>query len=149
MNFRSWTRTLADRGLRVIAPSHPAPIELWAELPGGDIVHFRCRGTGASLTRYAADDIVSVVPADDCACGCGRRTGPATVARAITRPGVRPREIRRFDGRAERGWTSYEAGLLKVDEAAALFDRLLPQPGADPVATGRELSTVHSDHEPG
>lgn len=148
MNFGSWTRALADRGLRVIAPSHPAPVELWAVLPDGDVVHFRCRGTGASLARYAADDLRTVVPVDSCACGCDRRTGPATTTRVLPRPGVRPREIRRFDGRAERGWTSYEAGLLEVAEAAELFDRLLPQPGAEPVATGRSASPLHSDHEP-
>lgn len=174
MNFRAWTRHLTARGLRILAPSHPVPVELWAVLPAGDVVHFRCRGTGASLERYAAADVGTVVPADGCDCGCAHHVTGAVTTRVQPRPAARPREVRRYDGRAERGWTSYEAGLLSVADAAELFDDLLDalsgevpavpapsqpahsqpafslagQPGSGPVATGRVGSVVQSDQEP-
>lgn len=147
MNFHSWTHALAARGFRVLPPSHPVPVELWAVLPGGDVVHFRCRGTTATLARYDGDDVRTITPTDGCPCDCAARAGAGTTTpRVLARPGVRPREVRHFDGRAQRGWTSYEAGLLTVAEAAELFDHLLGEPhtaterhGAEPVVRERQL----------
>lgn len=130
MDFRTWIRALDARGFHVLAPSHPVPVELWAALPGGaessGVVQFRCRGTAVTLTRYAVTDLAIVAPADPCECDCARAAAAeSTAQRVLVRPGSEPRQVVRWDGRRERGWTGHEAGLLGVAEAAELFDQLL------------------------
>jgi hypothetical protein len=128
MEFRTWTRSLYDRGIRVIPPSHPTPVQVWAVLPSGGVVRFRCRGTTVTLVSYDPGDLQLLAPASTCACGCGTEvTGPVHPQRVAVRAGARPIEGTVFDGAVERGWFGYEAGLLPVAEAAPLFDVLLDQ----------------------
>ncbi len=128
MDFAAWTRTLFDRGLRVVPPSHPAPVRLWALLPAGGLLHFRCHGTFVDLERYAEGDFLFADPAGRCDCGCGQHLpAPQAPPRLVLRTGARPVDGVRHDGAAEGGWRAYEAGLLSVDAAAEVFDRLLAE----------------------
>ncbi|GAA2758207.1 hypothetical protein [Actinopolymorpha rutila] len=137
MDFAAWTRTLFDRGLRVVPPSHPAPVRLWALLPAGGLLHFRCHGTTVDLERYAEGDFLFAAPAGRCDCGCGQHLpAPQAPPRLVLRTGARPVDGVRHDGAGERGWRGYEAGLLSVDAAAEVFERLLAEltPGAGAAA---------------
>lgn len=129
MDFPTWTRHLSDRGLRVVPPSHPTPVEVWALLPGeAGLVHFRCRGRTVTLARYAEADLLFTEAAAACSCdrGCGSDLGdPITPPRLTLRPGAGAVGVARYDGASRSGWTGYEAGLLAVDDAAPLFDALL------------------------
>ncbi|REF38142.1 hypothetical protein [Thermasporomyces composti] len=127
MDFATWTRSLSDRGLDVVPPSHPVPVRLSILPPDGGLLEFRCRGTRVTLERYAEADVLLVVPEAWCACGCGRHLpAPMTPPRVAVRPGARPIATAVYDGAVERGWSGYEAGLLRVEEAAVLLDALLP-----------------------
>ncbi|MGW0226892.1 hypothetical protein ACWDWO_01125 [Actinopolymorpha singaporensis] len=133
MDFAAWTRTLFDRGLRVVPPSHPVPVRLWALPPVGGLLHFRCHGTTVDLERYAEDDVLFADPAGHCDCGCGQHLpAPQAPPRLVLRAGAVAVDGARYDGAAEHGWRGYEAGLLSVDAAAELFERLLAElaPGA-------------------
>ncbi|WP_020575687.1 hypothetical protein [Actinopolymorpha alba] len=128
MDFATWARQLSDRGFRVLPPSHPVPVRLWALLPGGDLLQFRCQGTNVSLERYAEADLFFVVPAGRCDCGCGEHLpAPSARARLVIRTSARPIDAARYDGATVRGWRGHEAGLLSVAEAAPLFDDLLAE----------------------
>lgn len=147
MDFRAWTQSLSARGLHILPPSHVSPVRILAAAPDGTVLHFRCRGTAAVLEHYAAADLRRLVPTTPCPCGCARRLTTSPPARAALVPGARPLASATWDGRLEQGWRGYEAGLLGVDEAAALFDRLLtllprpqvpaPRPGAAVDESGR------------
>lgn len=127
MDFATWTRSLSDRGLDVVPPSHAVPVRLSMLPPEGGLLEFRCRGTRVTLERYAPADLLLVVPEAWCACGCGRHLpAPMTPPRVGVRPGARPVATAGYDGATERGWSGHEAGLLRVEEAAALLDALLP-----------------------
>ncbi len=130
MDFATWTRALSARGLQVVPPSHPVPVELWALLPAGGLIHFRCRGTRVTLDRYAEDDLLFVESPGRCGCDGGCADGPrarvgAVPPRVRIRPGARPVAAARFDGTRARRWSGHEAGLLTVEQAAPLFDVLL------------------------
>jgi hypothetical protein len=142
MDFSTWTRVLADRGLSVVPPSHAVPVDVWALLPGTGALHFRCRGTTASLALYADADLLLTEPevAATCDCGAGHRTARSETRVALRSP-ARPIAEASYDGRADRGWTSHEAGLLTVAEAASLFDQLLPSLRPDLTPT-RHLVTA-------
>lgn len=125
MNFSAWTRALADRGIRVVSPSHPTPIELWALLEDGQVVHLRCRGTTVRLTAYPPDSLVGIHIGQACDCGCAMQRPGVGQPRTVLSPDATPHTVVELDGRRERGWTAYEAGLLAVPEAAEIFDELL------------------------
>lgn len=128
MDFAAWTRILFDRGLRVVPPSHPAPVRLWALLPAGGLLHFRCHGTTVDLERYAEGDFLFADPAGRCDCGCGQHLpAPQAPPRLVLRTGARPDDGVRYDGATERGWRGYEAGLLSVGAASEVFERLLAE----------------------
>lgn len=145
MDFTTWARHLSDRDIHLISPSHPTPVRVRALLPSGDLAEFLCRGTTATLARYAASDLVFVEPrssGDGCGCGCGEALAePVTAPRVVVRAGAEPRRVVRFEGATERGWTGYEAGLLSVDEAAPLFDSLLAAVG--PLDSRGPATSVH------
>jgi hypothetical protein len=148
MDFATWTRALSGRGLQVVPPSHSVPVVVWAlrqqgGLPGG-LLHFRCQGRTATLVEYAESAIVLAEPASMCGCGCGLTARlPETTPRLTLRPDAEPSRAVRFDGAAREGWVGYEAGLLRVPRAAALFDELLAELEALPVrAAGRSRSAV-------
>ncbi|MET9023601.1 hypothetical protein ABZV93_26880 [Actinopolymorpha sp. NPDC004070] len=137
MDFAAWTRTLFDRGLRVVPPSHPAPVRLWALLPAGGLLHFRCHGTTVDLERYAEGDFLFADPAPRCDCGCGEHLpAPQAPPRLVLRTHTQPADGVRYDGAAEQGWRGFEAGLLTVDAAAEVFNRLVTDllPGLAPAA---------------
>ena len=142
MDFSTWTRVLADRGLSVVPPSHAVPVDVWALLPGAGALHFRCRGTSATLAQYADADLLLTEPEVEatCDCGAGHRTARSE-SRVALRPGTAPVAVAKYDGRADRGWTSHEAGLLGVAEAAVLFEQLLTDVRPD-LALTRQLVTV-------
>lgn len=160
MDFAAWTRALHVRGFRVVPPSHAAPVRIWALLPAGDLLHFRCQGTMVRLERHAEDDVLFADPVGHCDCGCGRRlAAPQTPPRLVLRANARPVDVASFDGARIRGWRGHEAGLLSVAEAAPMFEELLADlgvaprsasghPRSGPVATGRFRSDTQSDQEP-
>lgn len=147
MDFATWTRVLSGRGLQVVPPSHPVPVVLWALRQGRDqpngLLHFRCQGRTVTLVEYAESAIVLAEPASMCGCGCGLTARlPESTPRLTLRPDAEPSRSVRFDGAAERGWVGYEAGLLRVSEAAELFDRLLAELAAEPVTAGPPSRSV-------
>lgn len=126
MDFSTWTRVLADRGLSVVPPSHAVPIDVWALLPGAGALHFRCRGTAATLAVYEDAQLLLTEPEVSATCDCGAEHRIARADSRVTpRANARPTALATYDGRADRGWTAHEAGLLSVAEAAVLFERLL------------------------
>jgi hypothetical protein len=142
MDFSTWNRVLADRGLSVVPPSHAVPVDVWALLPGAGALHFRCRGTIATLAVYADADLVLTEPEVSASCDCGAEHRTArSETRVALRRGARPSAQATYDGRAERGWKGHEAGLLGVAEAALLFERLLAVVRPD-LALARELVTT-------
>lgn len=139
LDFAAWTRSLAARGLTVVPPSHRVPIDVWALLATGGALHLWCRGTAVVLEQYADADLYVSTPPAVCGCGCGAQaTPPQTAGRFAVRPGARPVRAVRWDGREERGWRAYEAGLLDVPAAAALLDELLDRISTLPVAPRSE-----------
>ncbi|GAB3432519.1 hypothetical protein [Flindersiella endophytica] len=126
MDFAAWARALSARGLQVVPPSHQVPVVLWALLPDGGALHFQCRGTTVTLSIYAESALMLLEPESLCGCGCGMiAKAPATPPRLALRDAVGPDQTAVFDGAAERGWRTVEAGRLRVDEAAELFEQLL------------------------
>jgi hypothetical protein len=130
MNFADWTHALAERGLRIVAPSHPTPIQVSALIPDGGLVLFRCRGTRVTMERYRASDLLVAAPAANRGCECGRSHGADPLGaleapRFIVPAEARPALVAAYDGAADRGWSTHEAGLLRPVEAAPLFDTLL------------------------
>jgi hypothetical protein len=123
--FASWTAHLARRGFGVLTASHAVPVELWA-IPPGDpdsVLHLRARGTRVVLRRYAAGDLATLVLRSECDCAEHRAAGAS--GRTVLLPGAVPEAEVVYDGAARQGWRSHEAGLLEVDEAAAVFEELL------------------------
>jgi hypothetical protein len=130
--FAAWTTELARRGITVLPPSAAVPVELHAALPDGRAVHFRCRGTRVSLRVFAAEDVRLAVPAR-----AGAPTElPLTTERwlPLGAAGAAPTRVvftgqatatAAIEGGQRWGWRGYEAGLLRVREAALLFDELL------------------------
>jgi hypothetical protein len=126
MDFASWARALSARGLQVVPPSHQVPVMLWALLPDGGALHFQCRGTTVTLSTYAESALVLVEPEPVCGCGCGMiAKAPRAPPRLALRDSARPDQTAIFDGAAERGWRTVEAGRLRVAEAAEIFEDLL------------------------
>ena len=134
MNLSTWIADLAARGLVAVAPTTAVPVEIFAGLPGGGLLHFRCRGTAVTLRRYDAADVQVALPT------AYAGTSPEALSEADVRPlrsadggvgrvvipvGARPVAEVELDGRERFGWTGYEAGLLSVRVAAVLFDELL------------------------
>src|SRR5688572_12293838 len=62
MNLTTWIDHLATRGLTAVAPTTAVPVELFALLPAGGLLHFRCRGTVVSLRRFEARDVHVALP---------------------------------------------------------------------------------------
>jgi hypothetical protein len=138
MNFADWTHALSERGLRIVAPSHRTPIQVCAVVPGRGFVLFRCRGTRVTMEHYLETAVLVTTPASSRGCECGRSHGvdplvadgadpfgAATSPRYIVPDGAQPAAVAAYDGTTDRGWSGHEAGLLRPDEAAPLFDTLL------------------------
>lgn len=142
MDFSTWTRVLTDRGLSVVPPSHAVPIDVWALLPGTGALHFRCRGTAATLAVYEDAHLLLTEPevAATCDCGAAHRIARAE-SRVALRENAQPAALATYDGKADRGWTAHEAGLLSVAEAAEIFEQLLTVVRPD-LALTRQLVTA-------
>ena len=133
MNLSTWITSLAARGLTALPPSTAVPVELYALLPGGDLLHFRSRGTSVTLRRFAAADVSVVLPTayagttpEALSVSDVRSLRDAPGAGRVVLPAAaRPTAEVAIDGAARFGWTGFEAGLLPVAVAALLFDELL------------------------
>lgn len=129
LSFATWTAALSARGFTVLPSSHAVPIELWLRTPvrggGNDVLHLRARGTSVTLRRYSAAVLAGLILRSECDCEEHRLAGAAT--RFALTPGAVPLAEAVYDGAAELGWSSHEAGLLGVPAAAVLLDELLPQ----------------------
>jgi hypothetical protein len=129
MNFAYWTRALSARGLTLVALTHSTPIQVCVLAPDGGLIMFKCRGTRVTMERFPATALLVAAPAAGRGCECGRSHGDDPVddsaaPRYIVPVGARPAQVVEYDGRAERGWSGHEAGLLSPDDAAPLFDAL-------------------------
>ena len=121
MNLTTWTADLAARGLTALPPSTAVPVELYAVLPDGDLLHFRARGTTVTLRRYAADDVSVVLPTayagttpEALAVADVRALPDAVGAGRVLLPAhARPVAEVAIDGTARFGWTGFEAGLCR------------------------------------
>jgi hypothetical protein len=135
MTLSDWTAELARRGITVMPPTTAVPVELYAALPDGRALHFRCRGTRATLRIYAADSVHLAVPVREATPTELPLTTeirlPFAGAQVVERHLVRmvisgvPIASAVHDGAQRYGWSRYEAGLLRVGEAKQLFEELL------------------------
>lgn len=139
LTFSSWTAALAERGLSVLPPSHPVPVELWARDADG-VVHFRARGTTVTLRRYQDSDLTGLILRSECDCAEHRTAGAGT--RTVLAPGAAPVAEVQIDGAAEFGWRAIEAGRLDVPAAAVLFDLLHERLGAAGRSAATEAAAV-------
>jgi hypothetical protein len=135
MTLTDWIDELARRGIKVLPPTTAVPVELYAALPDGRGLHFRCRGTQVILRIFAPDSVRLAVPV--------RESTPTELplltevwlplagAQVVERGEVRvvlagdPVASAAVDGAQRFGWSGYEAGLLRVAEARPLFEELL------------------------
>ena len=130
-----WTFALAHRGLTPLAPTTAVPVELYALLPDGRALHFRCRGTSVTLRLYAATDVALAVGVRETVLTelpvAGEVWVPLSAApHSPDRPAravftAAPVASVAIDGRDRFGWTSHEAGLLRGTDALPLLDELL------------------------
>ncbi|HSV40330.1 MAG TPA: hypothetical protein VLI04_16330 [Nocardioidaceae bacterium] len=123
LTFAAWSASLTARGFTVLPSSHAVPIELWLRTPRNEVLHLRARGTSVTLRRFPAAALAGLILRSECDCEEHRTAGATT--RTTLAPGAVPLAEATFDGAAELGWVGYQAGLLDVPSAAALFDRLL------------------------
>ena len=128
LTFSAWTSALTAQGFTVLPSSHAVPIELWLRTPRNEVLHLRARGTRVVLRRYTAAALAGLILRSECDCEEHRTAGAAT--RTTLAPGSVPLAEAVYDGAADLGWVGYQAGLLDVPTAAALFDRLLPEVSA-------------------
>jgi len=123
MNLPAFADLLASRGLRLLPGSHAVPVELLVQLPDATIARFTARGTTLQLQRYPAEALTAITIAAECGCGDHHpQTGPARVT--LSRYAV-PTDEHTIDGELAFGWTSHEAGLLRLPDAATHFFTLL------------------------
>lgn len=128
-----WALALDLRGLTPLAPTTSVPVELYALLPDGRALHFRCRGTSVTLAVYAAADVALAVAVREPVLTELPVTGEVWVplAEAPATAGARavftaaPVASAAIDGRERFGWTSHEAGLLRGTDALPVLDELL------------------------
>lgn len=140
-----WTFALDARGLTPLAPTTSVPVELYALLPDGRALHFRCRGTSVTLRLYAAADVALAVGVREPVLPQLPVAGERWVALAdalhtVHTPDRPARAVftsapiasAAIDGRERFGWTSHEAGLLRGTESLPLLDELLAVLVPDP-----------------
>lgn len=160
-DLAAWARALLPRGLHVLPHSHAVPVDVWMRDQRRDLLlHLRARGTRVTLRAYAARDLATAILRAECDCAEHRAAGAAH--RSVLVPGAVPLAEAVYAGESEAGWTGIEAGLLRLDGAAALFELLLGRlrvaldhttdVAADrsdqPRATGLDGSVTQALHEP-
>lgn len=150
MIFHEWVKKLSASGYVVCPGSSAVPVEVTGIRPDGVGFHFRCRGVQARLGVYRTgrarwqvplwDDVWSpeealqlwelrVIDGERC------HDLPEAARLVFTDPGE-PDDVVVFDGSVESDWRGYDAGLLSVDAAAKLFERLSGQVAVGAVAPG-------------
>lgn len=122
LTFATWVAELSARGHAVLAASHAVPIQLWLRRADGSVLHFLARGTRVTLRQYDATDLTSLMLRSECDCEEHRTAGAGS--RTVLAPGAVPAAEIVFDGAETLGWTGYEAGLLDVTTAAAMFEEM-------------------------
>jgi hypothetical protein len=143
MILSTWTTELAQRGITVLPPTTIVPVDMYASLPDGCGLHFRCRGTRVTLSVFAAADVQLAVPVREATPTELPLTTeirlPLAGARLIESDLVRvvfsgpPVASATIDGRRRFGWAGHEAGLLRLGDALPLFDELLGAVLAQPM----------------
>lgn len=150
LTLASWADRLRPRGLHLLPQSHAVPVDVWLRRQGPlhdhEVLNLRARGIGVVLHVYDATDVTSLILRAECDCEAHRAAGAAH--RPVLAPGATPRATATYDGAAARGWTGYEAGLLKVAEVAPIFEWLLSELDRA-YATGRDGSVTQWLHDPG
>jgi hypothetical protein len=129
MELSDFADLLAARGQRLLPGSHAVPVDVLVRQPDGAIARFTARGTTIRLALFSADALSSIVL--DAECGCGQHHQPAGPARTALRAGAVPLLERVIDGRLAFGWTSHEAGLLRLAQAAPYYFELLDMTTVD------------------
>ncbi|MGF7237684.1 MAG: hypothetical protein ACQSGP_22385, partial [Frankia sp.] len=151
MNFPQWTARMQAQGCRICPSSTGVPVDLRGLFPDGRGFHLLCRGVCVRLAVYRPGRARWQVPV---VAGADRpeeafadwehrpvdavaEPSPGTM---LVFDGLSPDAQAVWDGARERGWNSYEAGLLRTPEAAAHFVTLLrtlePQEYRVPVQPG-------------
>jgi len=124
MNLSALADLLTSRGLRLLPGSHAVPVELLVELPDETIARFTARGTTLRLRQYSPDALISIVIAPECGCGDHHpQTGPDRVTLSAF---ATPLAEHLLDGELLFGWTTHEAGTLRLADAIPHFFTLLP-----------------------
>ncbi len=129
MELSVFADLLAARGQRLLPGSHVVPVDVLIEQRDGTIVHFTARGTTIRLALFDPDALASIVLGTDC--GCGKHHEPTGPARTALRAGAAPVLERVIDGRVAFGWSTHEAGLLRLAEAAPYYFELLDMTTVD------------------
>ncbi len=148
-DLAAWGRVLGARGLQLLPTSRAVPVDAWVRAPVGravgraELLHLRARGTRVTLRSYDPADLAAVILRSECDCESHRTAGAAYRTSLV--PGAVPGAEVVYDGAAEAGWTGVEAGLLRVDGAAALFEVLLPRLRAEQAALAEEAAD-EADH---
>lgn len=117
----AWAQALAARGLTVLPSSYVVPVELWLRAADGGVLHVRARGARVTLRVYDASALGAVLVRAECDCEEHRTAG--AVLRTTVLPAAVP--VAEFTHDGDGLWTSYEAGLLTVAQAAPVVDALL------------------------
>lgn len=124
MNLAALADLFASRGLRLLPGSHAVPVELLVQLPDATIARFTARGTTLRLRHYSPDALTSIVIAAECGCGDHHpQTGPDRITLSAF---AIPLSEHVLDGELLFGWTTYEAGTLRLPDAIPHFFTLLP-----------------------
>lgn len=124
MNLSALSDLFASSGLRLLPGSHAVPVELLVQLPDATIARFTARGTALRLRHYAPEALTSMVIAPECGCGDHHpKTGPDRVTLSAF---ATPLSEHVLDGELVFGWTSHEAGSLRLPDALPHFFTLLP-----------------------
>ncbi|ONH25826.1 hypothetical protein [Pseudofrankia asymbiotica] len=153
MTFEAWLARLRNDGYLLCPASTAVPVELRAVRPDGWGLHLCCRGVRVQLGLYRPGRPAwqvplwdrDVLPEDALELWEHRPLPPAGMD---MREGTRivfsgahqtPDYLVVFDGGRERGWRSYEAGLLRPGDAAEIFAALLAD--VEPELAGWRLAS--------
>ena len=135
-----WHDVVTRRGLRVIPNSSVVPIDVWLTDPRvpSRVTRLLARGTTVRLLGYDSSDLSALLLRSECDCEEHRTAGAGS--RTVLNPGAAAAAEVVFDGARELGWRGYEAGLLDIAGAGAMFDSMLEELGAEVEAELRETA---------
>jgi hypothetical protein len=156
---------LGERGIVLCPTSAAVPVDargLWSD---GSGFHLRCRGTRVTLALYRPGRAHWQVPLDDLgwvpeeylSLWERRPVDGAEAPAAATTAGARlvfddepgPDRLATYDGRRHHGWRGHEAGLLRPDAAARLFDHLLARLDATSTDSATPADSERDDRPDG